>query len=201
MRAHRDFRRSLAGLLIGGAAFASVPGCALQRYEPAPLDPAASANAFESRSVDAPELKEYMIAHGHPAAEWPVQRWGLADLTLLAFYYQPNLELARAQAAAARAQVAAATQRPPIAIKPVVHAPQPAAPGHNGPVDARVRSRDSAERERAACRAQRAVRLPGAIGGARCGFGRVDGTLPGSSSPPRLLRGRPHARAAGGRGA
>jgi outer membrane protein TolC len=134
MRAHPGFRRHLlAGLPIGGAVLAVLAGCALQRYEPAPLDPAASARAFESRTIDSPGLKEYILAHGHPAPEWPVQRWGLADLTLLAFYYQPNLELARAQAAAARAQVAAATQRPPLAIKPVVqhHSLQP--PDTTGP--------------------------------------------------------------------
>jgi outer membrane protein TolC len=118
---------------IGVAALALLAGCALQRYEPAPLDPAASASAFEARSIDSPGLKEYMLAHGHPAAEWPAQRWGLADLTLLAFYYQPNLELARAQAAAARAQVAAATQRPPLAIKPVVQHHSLQVPDTTGP--------------------------------------------------------------------
>jgi outer membrane protein TolC len=118
---------------MAGAVLAVLAGCALQRYEPAPLDPAASARAFESRTIDSPGLKEYMLAHGHPDADWPVQRWGLADLTLLAFYYQPNLELARAQATAARAQVAAATRRAPIAIKPVVlhHSLQP--PDTTGP--------------------------------------------------------------------
>ena len=201
MRADCGLLRLIADLSIGGAALASLGGCALQRYEPAPLDPAASASAFESRSVDASGLKEYMLAHGHPASEWPVQRWGLADLTLLAFYYQPNLELARAQAAAARAQVAAATQRAPIAIKPAVLHHSLTAAGHYGALDARVRSRDSAEWKRAACRPQRAVRLLRAIGGARCGFGSVDGTLRGSGTPARLLRGRSHARTAGGRGA
>jgi outer membrane protein TolC len=127
------YRRLLGGLPIGGAVLTLLAACALQRYEPAPLDPAASARAFEARSIESPGLKEYMLAHGHPAADWPVQRWGLADLTLLAFYYQPNLELARAQAAAARAQVAAAMQRPPLAIKPVAqhHSLQP--PETSGP--------------------------------------------------------------------
>ena len=108
-------------------------GCALQRYEAAPLDPAASARAFETRSIDSPALKEYMLAHGHPTADWPVQRWGLADLTLLAFYYQPTMEVARAQAAAARAQVAAATQRAPIAIKPAVQHHSLQLPDTRGP--------------------------------------------------------------------
>jgi len=133
MRARRGLLRLIADLSIGVAALASFGGCALQRYEAAPLDPATSASTFESRSIDAPGLKEYMVVHGHSAPEWPVQRWGLTDLTLLAFYYQPNLELARAQAAVARAQVAAATQRPPLAIKPVAqhHSLQP--PDTTGP--------------------------------------------------------------------
>ena len=122
-------RQLFAGFLIGASAFTLLPslGCTLQRYEPAPLDPAASAQRFESRTTDAPGLKQYMLEHGHPASDWPVQRWSLADLTLLAFYYRPDLEVARAQAAAARAQVAAATQRPPIGLKPVVwhHSLQP----------------------------------------------------------------------------
>jgi outer membrane protein TolC len=74
-----------------------------------------------------------MLAHGHPTSEWPVQRWGLADLTLLAFYYRADLELARAQAAAARAQAAAVALRAPIGLKPVVwhHSLQP--PETTGP--------------------------------------------------------------------
>ena len=134
MRRRADtLRYLLGGLLIGGPAFALLAGCALQRYEPAPLDPEASARAFESRSVDSPKLKQYMLAHGHPASEWPVQRWGLADLTLVAFHYQPDLDLARAQAAVAHAQVAAATQRAPIGLKPVAwhHSQQP--PETTGP--------------------------------------------------------------------
>ncbi len=73
-----------------------------------------------TRARDAPGLKDYLVAHGHPAAEWPVQRWDLDALTLLAFYFRPDLELARAQAKAARADVAVATQRPPIGITPLV---------------------------------------------------------------------------------
>src|SRR5262245_36391470 len=122
-------RQFAAGFLIAGCGLALLfgVGCTLQRYEPAPLDPAASAQRFESRTTDAPGLKQYMLEHGHPASDWPVQRWSLADLTLLAFFYRPDLEVARAQAAAARAQVAAATQRPPIGLKPVVwhHSLQP----------------------------------------------------------------------------
>ena len=94
--------------------------CALQRYQPAKLDTDADAAAYLARRVDDPGLQAYMLAHGHPASAWPVQRWGVDDLTLLAFYYHPDLRVARAQAAQARAQVPAAAQPLPFAVKPVV---------------------------------------------------------------------------------
>jgi outer membrane protein TolC len=94
--------------------------CALQSYQPAALDPDAEAAAYLARRMDAPELRDYMLAHGHPAADWPVQRWGLSQLTLLAFYYHPDLRVARAQAAEARAQVPVASQRLPLGVSPRV---------------------------------------------------------------------------------
>jgi outer membrane protein TolC len=115
-----SYARSALSLFHSALLCACFSGCALQRYEPAPLDPAAAAQAFDSRAVDAPGLKDYFVAHGHPAARWPVQRWDLDALTLLAFYFHPDLELARAQAKAARADVAVATQRPPIGITPLI---------------------------------------------------------------------------------
>ena len=114
-----SYARSALCLFHSALLCACFSGCALQHYEPAPLDPAAAAQAFDARAVDAPGLKDYFVAHGHPAAEWPVQRWDLDALTLLAFYFRPDLELARAQAKAARADVAVATQRPPIGITPL----------------------------------------------------------------------------------
>ncbi|HXV07345.1 MAG TPA: TolC family protein [Burkholderiales bacterium] len=94
--------------------------CALQSYQPATLDPDAEAAAYMARRMDDPELQAYMLGHGHPAADWPVQRWGLTQLTLLAFYYHPDLRVARAQAAEARAQVPVAAQRLPLIASPRV---------------------------------------------------------------------------------
>ena len=65
--------------------------CALQSYQPASVDTEAAAAAYLQRSTEAPGLKAYMLAHGHPESDWPVQRWGLDELTLLAFYYHPDL--------------------------------------------------------------------------------------------------------------
>jgi outer membrane protein TolC len=94
--------------------------CALQSHQPATLDPDAELAAYLARRVDAPGLKDYMLAHGHATSDWPLQRWGLSDLTLLAFYYHPDLRVARAQAAEARARVPVAGQPLPLALKPVI---------------------------------------------------------------------------------
>ncbi len=98
----------------------STAGCALRSYQPAPLDPGASASAYESRTIDLEPLREYLGAHGVDVREWPLRRWDLAALTLVAFYYHPDVEVARAQARAARADTAVATQHPPFGVVPAL---------------------------------------------------------------------------------
>src|SRR6185437_3021147 len=57
-------------------------GCA--HYTPAPLDPVATAQAYTARRVDAPDVREWLAAHGStPAAHG----WTAADLSLVALYY------------------------------------------------------------------------------------------------------------------
>jgi outer membrane protein TolC len=113
-------RRLVSGVVSCAPAFALLFGCALQEYSPAPIDPAVSATQFEERSTNAPALRDYMARQGQPPAEWPLRRWNLSDLTLAAFYFQPELSVARAQAAVARAEVDAAVQRPPFGLIPRV---------------------------------------------------------------------------------
>ena len=84
------------------ASLATLAGCAFQSYSPKPIDPQQSAAELLSRSVDSPELRDHMMRHG--VSEWPVKTWGLDELTLLAFFYHPEIEVARAQAAVAQAQ-------------------------------------------------------------------------------------------------
>jgi outer membrane protein, heavy metal efflux system len=115
-----SFRYIVNSLLLCALALLGASGCALQRYEPAPLDAVASARAYEARSVDDPALRQYMVAHGYPQTQWPVPRWGLSELTLLAFFFHPELAVARAQAAAARADAAAAAQPPGFGVTPRV---------------------------------------------------------------------------------
>ena len=119
MPARAGIRRSIV-TSWSCAALLLVNGCALQSYTPKPIDAAASEHAFEMRGVDAPGLKEYMLHHGLAESDWPVRRWGLTELTLLAFYYQPDLQVARAGAAVARADASVAGQPAPITVTPEV---------------------------------------------------------------------------------
>ena len=93
-------------------------GCAYQTYSPKPLDPERLAATYATRSTGETGLKAYMLAHGVSESAWPVARWGLKELTLLSFYFHPDLMVARAQAAAAR--IAVAKSRPSWGISPRV---------------------------------------------------------------------------------
>jgi outer membrane protein, heavy metal efflux system len=112
IRARRSLPRlpCAVAVLIGGAALAAT-GC--RRFEPAPLSPADSASALESRSLADPGLRalfERVLPGGAP--RWPLEKWDLGTLTLAALYYHPSLEVARAQWRVAEAGIATAGARP-----------------------------------------------------------------------------------------
>jgi outer membrane protein, heavy metal efflux system len=82
-------------------------------YHPQPIAPAATAARLESRTLADPGLEQFMkgeLAHALPA--WPPQSWDLNDLTLASYYFNPQMEVARAQAQAAEAAVMTAGERP-----------------------------------------------------------------------------------------
>jgi len=88
---------ALAGLFALGAM-----SCA--RYEPRPIDPAATANAFEQRRLDSADLHAFFernLANG--VAHWPLRNWNFEQLALAALHLHPSLETARAELAIARA--------------------------------------------------------------------------------------------------
>ena len=81
-------------------------GCAT--YQPKDLNPAATQTQLERRSLKDDGLRRFLAAHGEPSSE----EWNLARLTLAAFYFSPELDLARAQLAEAGADVRTAGARP-----------------------------------------------------------------------------------------
>ncbi len=89
----------------------ALAGCAT--FRPKPISPEKQALAFEARTLDSAGLKKFLTANlGHDVAPWPPTSWDFQMLTLAAFYYHPDLDLARAKWGTAEAAVVTAGGRP-----------------------------------------------------------------------------------------
>ncbi len=90
-------------------------GCA--SFQPKPLLSLETVAAFESRTLDDLSLKRFLeINLQHDVQPWPPGSWNLELLTQAAFYYHPDLDLARARWAVAEAGVITAGHRPNPAV-------------------------------------------------------------------------------------
>lgn len=103
--------------LIVASLAAMLSGC--QSYAPAPISAARNVASIEARSLNNPRLQEFIAAADASDARPSVSPasaftspWGLARLTLAALYYHPDIEIARAKFAGARAAVVTARQIP-----------------------------------------------------------------------------------------
>lgn len=86
-------------------------GCV--HYRAQPLSPERTASELESRTLSDPGLRAFVETNSlAPVAEWPPPSWDFPTLSLVAFYYHPSLELARAQWGVARSGVTTAGGRP-----------------------------------------------------------------------------------------
>ncbi|WP_111894436.1 TolC family protein [Acinetobacter sp. MB5] len=97
-------------------------------YHAQPLAPAQLVQQFEERSLDSPDLHAYIQhALGHDIA-WPVAHWNREMLTLAAFYYNPSLDVSRAEWESSKAEIDVAKARP----NPVLQLPFQAATSGSG---------------------------------------------------------------------
>ena len=88
---------------------------------PRPISPTLTAHDLESRSLSDARMQQFVAAHV-PNAQLPLTRWDLESLTLAAFYFHPDLDVARAEAAVARAAIVTAGERPnPTLSLPIEH--------------------------------------------------------------------------------
>jgi outer membrane protein TolC len=68
---------------------------------------------FQSRSLQDPGLKKFLEQNlGHELSPWPPATWDLNLLTLVAFYYHPDLDVARAKWGISKAAILTAGGRP-----------------------------------------------------------------------------------------
>src|SRR6266851_5589270 len=101
-------------------------GCAVQRYQPAPIVASARASGFEARSLADPGLRSFEEENlGHPVSPWPPKTWDLQTLSLAAMYFNPSLDSARARVAGTRAAqlTAGARPNPTLSIAPGIPTP------------------------------------------------------------------------------
>lgn len=98
---------------VSGASLLLLTGCI--RYEAKPLAPAHTAAQFDQRSLRSPALRSFLETNLHRRfPTWPLPSWDEETLTLVAFYYHPSLDVARAdwQVAAAGSETAAERPNP-----------------------------------------------------------------------------------------
>lgn len=91
--------------------FTLIVGCAT--YKSRPISASKTASEFEARNMDAQGLRDFMEENlQRQISTWPPKEWDLSMLTLAAFYYHPDLDVARARWEVAKAGVIAAGGRP-----------------------------------------------------------------------------------------
>lgn len=92
---------------------ALLAGCTTQSYRDKPLAPAETQSGYEARTLEAADLREFLQRNLKQKIEhWPPRSWDLDLLTLAAFYYHPDLDVARANWGVAEAGIITAGQRP-----------------------------------------------------------------------------------------
>lgn len=94
-------------------------GCS--RFEPQYISWDETVATLESRTLIDSDLRSFIETNlGHTLKQWPVKSWNLETLTLAAYYFQPSLDVARAEwrTAAAGAISAGARPNPTVSFSP-----------------------------------------------------------------------------------
>lgn len=91
-------------------ALAALSGCV--RYRPQPLDAPRLERDYRSRTLDDAGLRAFLAASRTPPSAWPPRELDLAALTVIASYWSPELDAARARIRLAEAGVIRAGARP-----------------------------------------------------------------------------------------
>ncbi len=86
-------------------------GCA--GFHPNPISASEVGLALEARTLDNPGLKKFIEANlHHEVTPWPPKSWDFQMLTLAALYFDPHLDVARAEWEGAEAGIITAGERP-----------------------------------------------------------------------------------------
>ncbi len=95
-----------------------VIGCAKEKYVAKPLDAQTVSSKILNKSFSDPEFKHYLLKQGYQPSDLPFQQWGLNEFTYAALYFNPQLDVAKAQLALANTAITTANLR----LNPAVNA-------------------------------------------------------------------------------
>ena len=99
--------------ILGTLCLVSACGAGCARFEEKVISPAAVSQALETRSLADPSFRIFLETNtGVVFPAWPLTNFDFSALTLTAFYFHPDLDVARAQWAVARGGEAVAATRP-----------------------------------------------------------------------------------------
>ncbi len=117
--------------ILLGIVLILVSGCAT--FHSRPISPGQTTLTYESRTLDNPQLKEFLEKNlSHEIIPWPPKSWDFNLLALAALYYHPDLDVARAKWGVAQAAVITAGQwpNPRITVTPeyATHSPAGVSP-------------------------------------------------------------------------
>ncbi|MHB9071923.1 MAG: TolC family protein [Desulfobaccales bacterium] len=100
-----------SAFLALAVALTLIASCA--SFHPRPLSPAQTAAALEDRRLDDLKIKKFIEANlNRKIAPWPPRSWDFSMLSLAAFYYHPDLDVAWARWQVAEAGKITAGQHP-----------------------------------------------------------------------------------------
>lgn len=87
-------------------------GCAHDQYQAKPLEPSTVTSKLLNKDATSVDFKTYLIKQGYTEKDLPFATWGLNELTLCALYFNPKLDVAKAQLALANSAISSANQKP-----------------------------------------------------------------------------------------
>lgn len=106
MNSARQFFLCIASTLV-------LTSCAVRRYQAAPIVPVETASSFESRSLTDSGLQSFVEKSlGEPLSPWPPKLWDLQTASLIALYFNPDMQVARARLEGAEAAIVTSGARP-----------------------------------------------------------------------------------------
>lgn len=102
-----------------------ISACTFQQYQAKPLDQVAINARLKAKDPSDPQFRQYLIGNGYAVENFPIHRWGLEELVYAALFFNPDLDVARAQwKAAESAKSSAAIRNVPTISGNIAHSNQ-----------------------------------------------------------------------------